>query len=179
MKICETFECSGQILWNSLCQFWNKLIPLEILCPSSVSLRITPLYLFSSNNVYFAHKEPIKVKIFETFECSGQSLTNSLSQFLNDKLIPPQILYPSSVSWKITPPYFFSSYNIEIVWAKKVQRSSLSWNWRGTQKLERNQLVVSKLAKELTKTWQILTWALKSLTNVHFNVFLLSTVYID
>ena len=26
----------------------------------------TPLYLFSSNNIYFDHKEPIKVKIFET-----------------------------------------------------------------------------------------------------------------
>ena len=31
------------------------------------------------------------------------------------------------------------------VWAKKVQRSYLSWNWRGIQNLERNQLVVSKL----------------------------------
>ena len=29
---------------------------------------------------------------------------------------------------------------------KKVQRSNLSWNWRGIQNLERNQLVVSKLA---------------------------------
>ena len=32
-----------------------------------------------------------------------------------------------------------------IVWAKKVQRSYLSWNWRGIQNLERNRLVVSKL----------------------------------
>ena len=69
-------------------------------------------YFFSSNNIYFAHKEPIKVKIFETFERSGQNLTNSLCQFLNDKLIPLQIFYPSSVSWKITPVHFFSSNNI-------------------------------------------------------------------
>ena len=34
---------------------------------------------------------------------------------------------------------------VYIVWAKKVQRSYLSWNWRGIQNLERNQLVVSKL----------------------------------
>ena len=34
---------------------------------------------------------------------------------------------------------------VYIVWAKKVQRSYLSWNWRGTQNLERNELVVSKL----------------------------------
>ena len=47
---------------------------------------------------------------------------------------------------------------IYIVWAKKVQRSYLSWNWRGIQNLERNRLVVSKLADGI---WQNLTWALK------------------
>ena len=113
MKFVETFECSGQNLANSLCQFWNdKLIPLQILYPSSVSWKITPLYYFSSNSIYFAQKEPIKVKMFETFECSGQNLSNSLCQFWNDKSIPLQILYLSSVSWKITPLYFFSSNNI-------------------------------------------------------------------
>ena len=34
---------------------------------------------------------------------------------------------------------------VHIVWTKKVQRSYLSWNWRGMENLERNQLVVSKL----------------------------------
>ena len=112
MKIFETFECSGQILSNSLCQFWNdKSIPLQILYPSSVSWKIIPLYFFSSNNIYFAQKEPIKMKIFETFECSDQILSNSLCQFWNDKSIPLQILYPSSVSWKIIPLYLFSSSN--------------------------------------------------------------------
>ena len=33
--------------------------------PSSVSWKITPLYFFSSNNIYFAQKEPIKLNIFE------------------------------------------------------------------------------------------------------------------
>ena len=113
IKIFESFECSGQILSNSLCQFWNdESIPLQILYPSSVSWKITPLYFFSSNNIYFAQKEPIKVKIFETFKCSHQNLSNSLCQFWNDKSISLQILYPSSVSWKITPLYFFSSKNI-------------------------------------------------------------------
>ena len=113
MKIFETFECLGQILSNSLCQFWNnKLIPLQILYPFSVSWKMIPLYFFSSNNIYFAQKEPIKVKIFETFECSGQNLSNSLCQFWNDKSIPLQILFPCSVSWQITPMYFFSSNNI-------------------------------------------------------------------
>ena len=87
---------------NSLCQFWNdKSILLQILYPSSVSWKTIPLYFFSSNNIYFAQKEPIKVKIFETFECSGQNLSNSVSQFWNDELIPLQVLHHSSGSWKI------------------------------------------------------------------------------
>ena len=74
MTIFETFECSGQNLSNFLCQFWNdKPVPLQILYPSLVLSNITPLYFFSSSNVYFAQKEPIKVKIFETFEYSGQN----------------------------------------------------------------------------------------------------------
>ena len=108
MTIFETFECSGQILSNSLCQFWNdKLIHLQILYPSSVLWKIIPLYFFSSKNIYFAEKEPIKMTIFETFERSGQILSNSLCQFWNDKSIPLQILYLSLVSWKIIPLLFF------------------------------------------------------------------------
>ena len=61
------------------------------------------------------------------------------------------------------------------VWAKKVQRSYLAWNWRVIQTLKRNRLVVSKLAWGI---WQILTWALESLINFHFTGLLLSKVYI-
>ena len=113
MKILETFECSGQILSNSLWQFWNnKLIPPQSLYPSSVSWKIISLYFFSSKNIYFAQKEPIKKKIFETFECSSQILSNFLCQFWNNKLNPLQTLYPCLVSWKIIPLCFFSSKNI-------------------------------------------------------------------
>ena len=95
----DTFECSGENLPNSSCHFpSNKSVFLQILHHSSMSWKITPLYFFSSNNIYFAQKEPIKVKIFETFECSGQNLSNSLSQFWNEKSIPLQTLYPSLVS---------------------------------------------------------------------------------
>ena len=34
---------------------------------------------------------------------------------------------------------------VYIIWAKKVQRSYLSWNWRGIKNLEMNRLAVSKL----------------------------------
>ena len=70
--------------------------------------------LFSSNNIYFAQKEPIKMKMFETFKCSGQISSNSLCQFWNDNSIPLQILYFSAVLWKIIPLHFFRVEKITI-----------------------------------------------------------------
>ena len=61
------------------------------------------------------------------------------------------------------------------IWPEKVQMSYLSWHWRVIQNLERNRLVVSKLTLEI---WRILTWALESLRNFHFNGLLLCKVYI-
>ena len=53
---------------------------------------------FSSNNIYFAQKEPVKMKIFEILECLGQFFSNSLWQFWNEKSLPLQFLYVSPVS---------------------------------------------------------------------------------
>ena len=123
MKIFVTFKSLTHILSNSLCQFWNhNLIPLQILFPSSVSWKIIPLYFFSSNKIYFPQKQPIKIKIFETFQCLAQILSNSLSQFWNDNLIPLQILYPSSVSWKIITLYFFSSNKIYFAQTEPIKK---------------------------------------------------------
>ena len=96
---------------NSWCQFLNnKLIPLEILYPSSVSWKITPLYFFSSNNIYFAQREHIKMKIFGTFKCSSENSSNSSCQFWNDRSIPLQILHHSSLLWHITSLWILSSH---------------------------------------------------------------------
>ena len=66
----ETFKCSGENLPNFSCHFPNyKSVFLQILYHSSVSWKITPLYFFRSNIIYFAQKESIKVQMFETFEC--------------------------------------------------------------------------------------------------------------
>ena len=109
---------------NSLCQFWNnESIPLQILYPSSVSWKITHLYFFSSSNIYFAQMEPIKMKILETYKSSAQNLSNLLCQFWNEESISLQILYPSSVSWKITPLYFFLAQTIYSL----LIRSPLKW----------------------------------------------------
>ena len=44
--------------------------------PNFVSLfsfmKDNPLYFFSSNNIYFAQKDPIEMKSLETFECLGK-----------------------------------------------------------------------------------------------------------
>ena len=61
------------------------------------------------------------------------------------------------------------------VWPKKLQRSYLSWHWRMVQNLKRNWLVILKLAWGI---WRSFTRALKSLKNFHFNLLLLSKVYI-
>ena len=46
------------------------------------------------------------------------------------------------------------------VWPKKVQRSYLSWQWRGMQNLKENCLVVSKMTWGI---WEIYTSAIESL----------------
>ena len=57
-----TFKCSGENLLNSSCHFLNhKSAFLQILHPSLVSWNINHLYVFSSNIIYFAQKQPIKV----------------------------------------------------------------------------------------------------------------------
>ena len=94
------------------------------LYPFSVSWKIAPLYFLSWNNIYFAQKEPIKVKIFDTFEWSGQNFSNSLCQFWNEKSIPLQILHPSWISWKITPLYF----SAQIIYTL-LKRRPLKWKF--------------------------------------------------
>ena len=70
----ETVECSAENLPNSSCHLWkHKSIFLQILRKSSVALNITPLYFLSSNIIYYGQKQPIKVYMFEIFECLAQN----------------------------------------------------------------------------------------------------------
>ena len=81
----DTFECSDENLSNYSCHFPNhKSVFFQILHHSSMSWKMTPLYSFSSNNIYSAQKEPIKVNIFEIFECSSQNFSNSFCQVWNE-----------------------------------------------------------------------------------------------
>ena len=56
-----------------------------------------------------------------------------------------QILTPALESLRHFHFNRFLLSKVYIVQPKKVQKSYLSWNWRGMQNLERNWLVVSKL----------------------------------
>ena len=122
----DPFECSCENLPNLTCHFpSNKSDFLRISNHSSMTWKITPLYFFSSGNIYFAQKEPIKVCHIPHIL---QNLSYSLCQCWNDRSIPFQILYFSLVSWKISPIYFFSSNNIYFAQKKPIKVKNY-WNF--------------------------------------------------
>ena len=99
VEIFETFECSGQILLNSLCQFWNdKSIPLQILYLSSVSWKIILLYFFSSKNIYFAQKKPSKMKILRLSSARVKYGQTAYANFETTSRFLSKFFYPPSVS---------------------------------------------------------------------------------
>ena len=170
----DTFKCSGENLPNFSCHFSNhKLVFLRILHHSSLPWKITPLYFFSSKNVYFVQKEPIKVKIFGTLECSGQNLSNSSCQFWNNKLIPHQILYHSSASWKITLLYFFILDNIYFAQKERIKMKVFETfkysgqNWSNSL----CQFWSDKLIPLQILHHSSLSWHITSLWNLSSNFF--------
>ena len=127
----DTFKYPGENLPNSSCHFPNhKLVFFQILYQSSVSCKITPLFFFRSNVIYFAQKEPIKMESsgnFENFECSVQNSSNSC-HFWNNKSVFLRILRHSSVSWDIYPLHFFS-WNFIYFQLKKPIKVHIWWNF--------------------------------------------------
>ena len=117
----ETFKCSGENLAYFSCHFPNHKSGFLQILHHPVSWKITPLYFFRSNNKYFPQKEPMKMQIFETFECSGQNLPNSC-HFWNNRSVFLQISHQSSGSWDITPLHFLA----KILYAIKVK---IWWNF--------------------------------------------------
>ena len=84
----DTFKCSGENLPNFSCHFPNhKSVFLQILHYSSVLWKISGLYFFSSNIIYFGQKDAVKVQSFETFECSRRNLLNCSCQLWNNMSI--------------------------------------------------------------------------------------------
>ena len=86
----DTSNSSGENLPNSSYHFPNqKSSFLQILHDYSVSWKITPLYFFRSNVIYFARKGPIKVQIFETWV-----LWSKFTKFLS--FLKQQVGFPSN-----------------------------------------------------------------------------------
>ena len=119
----ETFKCSGEILSYSSCHFPNhKSVFLQILHHSSVLWKMTCLYFFWSNFIYFAQKESIKVEIWE-FRVIRSKFTKFLS-YLSNKSVFLQILHHSSVSRGITPLYLFNWNFLYMSWTKRTYQST-------------------------------------------------------
>ena len=100
----ETSKCSGEHFPNSSCHFWKQeSLFLQILYQYSVPSNITSLFFFSSIIIYFSQRQPIKVQVFEIFQCLNQNSSNSSCQFWTEKWIPLQFLHLSSLSWETAP----------------------------------------------------------------------------
>ena len=66
------------------------------------------------------------------------------------------------------------SFKVETAWATNLQTSYKQWHWRMIKIWRRIDLSFQNWHKEF---WRILTWELKSLQNLNFNVLLLTKVY--
>ena len=110
MKIFETFKCSDQnsfkflisiLQWqvNSSSNFASLFIVMTH--NSSVDFKLIIFLLWIKGSHHYPN--------FETLNCSGENLPYSSCHFPNHKSVFLQILHHPSVSWKITPLYFFRS----------------------------------------------------------------------
>ena len=73
-QILIIFGTINQCSFNFLYQSW-------------VPPNIISLYFLSWSIIYFGQKQPIKVQIFEIFECLGQNLLNSSCQFWTSQFL--------------------------------------------------------------------------------------------
>ena len=84
---------------------WNfALFFIVMIHNSSVNFKVIPFLLWTKGSHQSSN--------FDTFKYSGESLPNFSCLFSNHKLVFPQNLHNSSVSWKITSLYFCSSNNL-------------------------------------------------------------------
>ena len=124
----DSFECSGENLQNSSCHFLsNKSVWLQILHYSSVLWKITPLYFFRSNVIYFAQKEPIKVEILR-ISSAQVKIHQIIAIFETTNQIFFWISNNSSVSWDINPLHFFG-WNFIYFQQKELIKVQICWNF--------------------------------------------------
>ena len=104
-----------------MCSFWAKYILLELKKYRGV----------------ISHETKEEHKIWKEIKLSFQIDIRNLTNF-DLSTEKPQRFHINELLLS----------KVYIVWAKKVQRSYLSWSWRGVQHLESNRLVTSKLLRK-------------------------------
>ena len=93
----DTFKCSGENLTNFSSLFSNHAsVFVQNLHISSVPWKITPLYFYSWNNIYFGHKEPIKTNFLD-FQVLGPKFVKFLMLVLK---------------WQVSSSSIFVSFSI-------------------------------------------------------------------
>ena len=94
---------------------------------------------------------------FDTFKCSNKNLSNSSCHFPKQKSVFLQILRGSSVSWKITPLYFFGANVIYLhkrdQWKRKFLRLLSAWI-----KIHQIPVILGEISPEQSKVWNFALW---------------------
>ena len=123
-QIFEIFECLGQNLLNSSCQFCNgKSVLFQIFHHSSLTHKSS--LTFKLTHFLLCIKGSNESRNFENFVSSGGNLSDSTCDFPNQHwFFFFQILYNTLVSWNIAPLYFFS-WNIIYVGKKQPIKVSI------------------------------------------------------
>ena len=107
---------------------------IQILHHCSVSWKITPLYYFSTNLIYFGQKEPIEVK-FSGFWLVAWKFTKFLMSYLKLRISFSFLkFYITSLLWETNLLYFFS---LNFIWVRQTSPSKckisdfcmLTWNF--------------------------------------------------
>ena len=95
-------------------KFLMSILKQQVNCSSNFASFFNAMTLNSSVNFKLIHfllciKGSLQSLNFETSKCSGENLPYSSCHFPKNKWVFLQVLHHSSVSWKITPLYFFRS----------------------------------------------------------------------
>ena len=131
MKACLISFCEPQASFSSNCAWFFSII-----------WKVTLLYFFMSKVIYFAWIGPIKVKIFETFNCLDQISPNSC-HFWNNKLF----FFSNFASFFSVMRQLLCTFLAKIVYTFN-KRSLLKYNF-GQINLQFDGLLLSKTYKNL------------------------------
>ena len=92
---------------------------------------------------------------FDTFKCSDQNLPNFSCHFSNQKSVFLQILHKSSVSWKITHLYCFSSNLYTLVTRSQTFECSSQNSWNSLSQVYNDKSIPLQFLYHSWLSWHI------------------------